>query len=113
MGKRSYEPQVRWSRLSVAGLATHSSGASSGVPRPTVNDPEHNHTTEQVGYVAFASAGVLAATARGDLDGDGVIGPIDVTMLIGAFGPCDGPCPADLDGDGEVGPSDLMRLLGR
>ena len=46
-----------------------------------------------------------------DVDGDGVIGVTDLTMLLAAWGPCDAPCPEDLDGDGMVGMTDLLELL--
>ena len=47
----------------------------------------------------------------GDLNGDCDIGPFDLALLLGNWGPC-GQCPADLDGDGVVGPFDLALLLG-
>jgi hypothetical protein len=43
-----------------------------------------------------------------DLDGDGAVGPGDLTSLLGAWGGAAG----DLDGDGTTGPSDLAALLG-
>lgn len=49
--------------------------------------------------------------ALGDIDFDGVVGPIDLAQLLGAWGPCAG-CGPDLDGDGAVGASDLAILLG-
>jgi len=52
-----------------------------------------------------------ACEARlGDLNGDGVVGSADLTILLGAWGAAGGP--ADLDGDGSVGSSDLTILLG-
>ncbi len=47
----------------------------------------------------------------GDLDGDGVVGILDLLTLLSAWGPCAGECPADLDGDGAVGVLDLLTLL--
>lgn len=44
----------------------------------------------------------------GDLDGDGVVGPSDLGLLLGAWG----TSRFDLDGDGVVGASDLAILLG-
>ena len=49
--------------------------------------------------------------ARGDLNGDGLVGALDLSLLLVAWGPCDG-CPADLDADGTVGVPDLLILLG-
>ncbi len=50
----------------------------------------------------------------GDLDGDGVVGPVDLAILLGSWGACADcdNCPADLDGDCNVGPVDLAVLLG-
>ncbi|MCZ6699588.1 MAG: hypothetical protein O7D94_11705 [Planctomycetota bacterium] len=46
-----------------------------------------------------------------DLDGDGMVGAVDLALLLGSWGPCL-CCPADLDGNGTVGASDLALLLG-
>ena len=46
-----------------------------------------------------------------DLDGNGVVDPIDLATLLGGWGPNPGH-PADFDGDGIVGPIDLATLLG-
>ncbi|MCH8880138.1 MAG: FG-GAP repeat protein, partial [Planctomycetes bacterium] len=56
-----------------------------------------------------------------DLSGDGDVGPFDLALLLGVWGPCLEPCepgdPAatcaeDLDGNCNVGPFDLALLLG-
>jgi hypothetical protein len=51
-----------------------------------------------------------------DLDFDGVVGPSDLSVLLGSWGsePCDNAicCPADLNGDGIVDAVDLSILLG-
>ncbi len=51
-----------------------------------------------------------------DLDFDGVVGPTDLAILLGAWGdePCGNAicCPADLNGDGKVTALDLATLLG-
>jgi hypothetical protein len=44
-----------------------------------------------------------------DLDGDGVVGPADLSILLIAWGTISGK--ADIDGDGMVGSSDLGSLL--
>jgi hypothetical protein len=44
----------------------------------------------------------------GDLDGDGVVGPADLALLLSGWG---GSGAGDLDGDGTVGPGDLTSLL--
>ncbi|MEE9212068.1 MAG: hypothetical protein V3U29_05385 [Phycisphaeraceae bacterium] len=46
-----------------------------------------------------------------DLNGNGVVNPQDLAILLGAWGDCEG-CEADLNGDGVVGPFDLALLLG-
>jgi hypothetical protein len=46
----------------------------------------------------------------GDLDGDGVVGVLDLLALLGAWGPNLGH-PADCDGDGAVGVTDVLILL--
>ena len=45
-----------------------------------------------------------------DLDNDGGIGPDDLGMLLGAWGPCEA-CAADLDWNGIVDGADLAGLL--
>jgi hypothetical protein len=46
----------------------------------------------------------------GDLDGDGLVGPADLAILLGDWGSTGSA--ADLDGDGSVGTADLAILLG-
>jgi hypothetical protein len=60
---------------------------------------------------ANANGTADACEARvGDLDGDGVVGSADLTILLGAWG--GGAGPADLNSDGTVGAADLTILLG-
>lgn len=47
-------------------------------------------------------------TNPADLDGDGSVGPADLSALLAAWGT---PGPGDLSGDGTVGPADLAALL--
>ncbi len=65
-------------------------------------------TTPQ-GTVAF----LLTSTdpPLGDLDGDCTVGVVDLLILLGDWGPCQG-CPSDLNRDGIVGVADLLILLG-
>jgi hypothetical protein len=61
--------------------------------------------------VCVTVPGQGAATGNpADLDGDGVVNAIDLSILIGAWGTRGGP--ADLDADGVVGAGDLALLLG-
>ena len=54
------------------------------------------------------------ATCSGDIDRDGTVGARDLTVLLGAWGPCGAPvCPADLTGDGMVNGVDLSTLFVR
>lgn len=46
-----------------------------------------------------------------DINRDGSVGPADLAMLLGAWGPNEFH-PADLDDNGTVGPVDLAMLLG-
>lgn len=52
----------------------------------------------------------VGPTLLGDINGDGVVGSIDLALLLGAWSTGGGP--ADLDGDGVVGSIDLAILLG-
>lgn len=55
---------------------------------------------------------VTQSAVLGDLNGDGVVGVVDLLILLGSWGPCaKGCCSADLDLDGTVGVADLLILL--
>ncbi len=58
--------------------------------------------------LSVAGAGEVPCPA--DLNGDGVVDPIDLATLLGSWGACPG-CPTDLNGDGVVDPIDLATLL--
>jgi hypothetical protein len=49
-------------------------------------------------------------TCPTDIDGDGVTGQTDLSIVLASWGPCPG-CPADLDGDGRVALSDTLLLF--
>ena len=60
--------------------------------------------------VAFDNL-TIAGGCDADLNNDGNIGPADLALLLGAFGPNPGN-PADFDGDGVVDKIDLLFLIG-
>ncbi len=47
---------------------------------------------------------------QADFDDSGAVGPFDLAVLLGAWGP-NASHPADLNADGTVGPLDLALLL--
>ena len=56
-----------------------------------------------------------------DLNGDGMVGPWDLALVLGYWGPCGSPCvpgvpfngcASDMTGDCAVGPLDLALILG-
>lgn len=72
-------------------------------------------------YSVYTGTGTLTLSFDGepcdpqsDLNGDGRVGPGDLAILLGSWGPCGdcGNCSADLDGDCTVGAADLAMLLG-
>jgi hypothetical protein len=69
-------------------------------------------STEQMKHEVHGAA--YNSTPAGDLDGDGMIGPEDLSVILGAWGheSIGGYHIADLDRDGRVGPRDLGVLLG-
>lgn len=68
----------------------------------------------RVDALAAVTAAMEGGGLPGDLDGDGIVGTIDLILLLGAWGPCAdcGDCPADLDGNCIVRGQDLIILLG-
>ena len=59
-----------------------------------------------------------ASACPWDLNGDGEVGPFDLALVLGFWGPCEEPCTpeatctTDLDGDCATGPFDLALILG-
>ncbi len=48
-----------------------------------------------------------------DVSGDNIVGPADLAVILGNWGPMPPNDPiADLNGDGVVGPADLAIVLG-
>lgn len=61
----------------------------------------------------MVATALVSQPEAADVDGDGVVGPVDLSVVLGGWGPCPGqPCPGDVDGDGTVGASDIAVLLG-
>lgn len=90
-----------------------------GDGRPDVVSMGHHPDAGDPGSRTFTmiSTHFNAATARmtpGDINGDGVVGPGDLVILLNSWGPCaetPTPCESDLNGDGVVNGSDLLILL--
>jgi hypothetical protein len=83
----------------------------------TIGQADAGFHVELQGSIAYDLTGGFHAVQAfvgplvlGDLNGDGVVGNIDLAILLGAWGSIGGP--ADLDGDGVVGNTDLAILLG-
>jgi subtilisin family serine protease len=68
--------------------------------------------TQQIGPRPNLAAAVLAAGlyCPADLSGDGLVGSVDLGLLLAEWGPCVG-CPADFNDDGVVDAADLGALL--
>ncbi len=67
------------------------------------------------GIIDAAAAAASDPPPPGDLDGDGVVGIVDLLTLLANWGPCPDPCPpacaGDVDTDCTVGITDLLILL--
>ncbi len=62
----------------------------------------------------FAYVATAVARAPTDLDGDGVVGELDLCILLASWGPVPSTptrSVADIDGDGVIGLGDLLRVL--
>ncbi|NDC10374.1 MAG: hypothetical protein EBZ75_13750 [Oxalobacteraceae bacterium] len=57
----------------------------------------------------FSSTTVMFSTAGGSTP---PVEGADLAIVLGAWGPCPGVCPADFNGDGVVDGSDLAVVLG-
>ncbi|MBT8484151.1 MAG: hypothetical protein HKO59_06205 [Phycisphaerales bacterium] len=68
-------------------------------------------------FSVYTGTGTLTLTFEGDgcklpgdVDGDGIVGFLDLLAVLSAWGPC-AACPADLNGDGVVDFVDLLSVL--
>ena len=68
------------------------------------------HIPYQAGYIRLL-AEFLPAILPGDVDGDGVVGVLDVLAVLADWGPCPPDCPADVNGDGAVNVLDVLAVL--
>jgi len=59
------------------------------------------------GQITITPSGTCAPACPADFTHDGVVGPQDITVLLGAWG----TPAADLTGDGITGPQDITVLL--
>jgi hypothetical protein len=64
------------------------------------------------GAASFDFVFEVLTACDADLDGDGFVGPADLAILLGTWGPVPTPDPPDFDGDGDVDAFDLAFLLG-
>ncbi len=81
---------------------------------PQFVDPDNGDFRLSPGSPCIDS-GDNTAVPRGvlrDLDGDGIVGVLDLMLLLSQVGPCAAGCYADIDGDGMVGVTDLLIVLG-
>lgn len=100
------------------GLIWQCSNLQSDGTHPSMSG-EHKVGTLLLGFMLnspFAAPwfGFDRGGSTADLDGDGIVGPADLAILLGNWGPVDcagAGCP-DLDGDGDVDAADLAVLLG-
>jgi len=103
----------------VDGGATATATSASFELRASIGQPDAGlHTggsfTLSGGYRLSASAD--AAPCLGDIDGDGTVDLTDLSMMLAAFGSCDGDSNfnklADFDDSGCIELGDLAALLG-
>lgn len=81
----------------------------------------HRHIRALLVILGFAAAvaPALPACAQagncfGDVNGDGVVGSRDLTIILSAWGPCPGnSCGADVNGDGVIDGVDIQSVLDR
>ena len=93
-------------------FAFNSDGATPGEYSAiaTVRTSDEAVAGEQVRNVTVNLAVTVGTGLLGDLDGDGMVGSGDASLMLLDFGACAG-CPSDLDGSGEVDTGDLAFLL--
>lgn len=78
-----------------------------------VDDPTTDSIVEAAIDRVAVEVVVCFDDVPGDLDGDGIVGGADLSVLLGYWGACPpADCLADLDGNGVVDGGDLARLLG-
>ena len=89
--------------LSIGALVAVSMSAGAGEP-PT--DKQIDSWIDAMGTDAWGTC----TGCPEDIDGDGVVGVLDLIRILSAWGPCAG-CPEDINGDGVVDFLEILRLL--
>lgn len=74
-------------------------------------DGDNVDTSTWIVCVDNCGTGVCQPQCSEDLDCDGIVGPTDLAIVLGNWGPCS-DCPEDFNDDGNVGPFDLAMVLG-
>ena len=130
----SIAPVTQITSVVLMGAQTTTHWVDGGIPRRLVLPVEQRSNVVSVAlptdpnvvplgrYMLFAMVDDIPSVAwiinvrasnSADLNGDGMVGPSDLAILLGAWGRCPdcANCPADLDADCIVGASDLAILL--
>lgn len=75
--------------------------------------PGYGHELPTWPYLAaFDMFRELLVPTPADINCDGSVNVLDLLAVIGAWGPCTGPCASDLNGDGAVNVLDLLAVIG-
>jgi len=103
--------------VDVGDTVTVKAGIYSLGANPNFNPALADFSFNGQAFLADSNGNRISNVVRvpGDVDGDGVVGVVDLLALLGAWGPCPEPCPpacvADFDDDCQVGVTDLLILL--
>lgn len=105
----SFEP-AESAELAAGASAVFTVRVASAAPTTGTATIDAVRVRDGAGAALALGATFTAAANPADLDGDGVVGASDLTILLAAWGVCDG-CATDIDGDGVVDGTDLTMLL--
>ena len=87
---------------------------------PTLGEAPSTSTTANSETRFPATQALPEPRLVGDLNADGVVNSVDLTILLGSWGRCgvvqsatvEGSCPGDLNSDEQVNFDDLITLMG-